>query len=77
MHVSAGSQIRRADLKKGLKRKIKTTEAPKTIIHAPGRLAIARRDSRDFVWQPYGQDLPVSAHVSYGGYFASLNSLAL
>jgi hypothetical protein len=64
-------------LKKGLKSKIKTTKASKTIIHAPGRLAIARGDSREFNRQPYGQDPPISAPVLYGGCFALLNSLAL
>jgi hypothetical protein len=58
MLVLARSQIRRADLKKGLKCKIKTTEAPKTIIHAPERLAIAKGDSREFNEQPYGRSHP-------------------
>jgi hypothetical protein len=54
MLVSAGSQIQRSELKEGLKHKIKTIEDPKTIIHAPRRLAIARGDSREFNRQPYG-----------------------
>jgi hypothetical protein len=77
MLVSVGSQIWGADLKNGLKRKIKTTEIPKSIIHAPERLAFARGDSREFNGQPYEQDPPVSVPISYGGCFASLNSLAL
>jgi hypothetical protein len=64
-------------LKEGLKHKIKTVEDPKTIIHAPRRLAIARGDSREFNRQPYGQDLPILVPVSYGGCFALLSSLAL
>jgi hypothetical protein len=48
MLVPAGSQIRRADLQNGLKHKIKTAEAPKTIMHVLGRLAIVKRDSKEF-----------------------------
>jgi hypothetical protein len=55
MLVLAGSQIQRADLKEGLKHKIKIAEDPKTIIYAPERIANARRDSREFNGKPYGQ----------------------
>jgi hypothetical protein len=77
MLVPAGSQIRRVDLQKGLKHKIKTAEAPKTIMHVLGRLAVVKGDSKEFNEQPYGQVPLVSAPISGGVYSASLNSLAL